>query len=120
MLHFLSSVLCLRFTASQLTDLPSAFTSQNVAIDNSRIEEIDLLLMLNKGKYYRNTAEVGRKSDYVRALGIFSDVAENVKNLNIDAEKKLHLLLDAKINVGRVSRYSYEIEEGRRKARRCP
>lgn len=94
--------------------MPSAFTSQNVAIDNSRIEEIDLLLMLNKGKYYRNTAEVGRKSDYVRALGIFSDVAENVKNLNIDAEKKLHLLLDAKINVGRVSRYSYEIEEARK------
>lgn len=82
-------------------------------IDNSNMEEIDLLLMLNKGKYYRNTAEVGRKSDYERALGIFRDVAENVKKVNINAEKKLHLLLDAKINIGRVSRYSYAIEEAR-------
>ena len=77
----------------------------------SNIDEIDLLLMLNKGKYFRNTAEVGRKSDYERALSIFMDVVNSINNVNMSYEKKFHLLLDAKINIGRVTRYSYKLEE---------
>lgn len=79
-------------------------------IDYLNTDEIDLLLMLNKGKYFRNTAEVGKKSDYERALSIFCDVAKSVEKVDICNEKKFHLLLDAKINMGRVSRYSYDFD----------
>lgn len=80
-------------------------------IDYSNLDEIDLLLMLNKGKYFRNTAEIGRKRDYERAYSIFNDVAKSIKSVNISYEKKFHLLLDAKINIGRVRRYAYEFEQ---------
>lgn len=83
-------------------------------INHSQLDEIDLLLMLNQGKYYRNTAEVGKKSDYAKALSIFNDVATNVEKINISNEKKFHLLLDAKINVGRVTRYSYDFNNAQR------
>lgn len=82
-------------------------------IDYLNTDEIDLLLMLNKGKYFRNTAEVGKKSDYKRALSIFCDVANSVEKVDICNEKKFHLLLDAKINMGRVSRYSYDFDYAR-------
>lgn len=78
--------------------------------DYSNLDEIDVLLMLNKGKYFRNTAEVGKKSDYERALSIFRDVEKSIRNIEVSDEKKFHLLLDAKINIGRVSRYSYDFD----------
>ncbi len=80
-------------------------------IDYSNIGEIDLLLMLNKGKYFRNTADVGKKSDYERAHTIFCDITKSISKVDISCEKKLHLLLDAKINIGRVSRYSYDFKQ---------
>lgn len=83
----------------------------NVHIDYLNLDELDLLLMLNKGKYFRNTAEVGKKSSYKRALAIFNDVERHIENVEISNEKKFHLLLDCKINIGRVSRYSYEFED---------
>lgn len=83
-------------------------------INHFHLDEIDLLLMLNKGKYYRNTAEVGKKSDYDKSLSIFKNVIENVDKLNISNEKKFHLLLDAKINIGRVSRYSYGFDDAQK------
>ncbi len=52
-------------------------------IDYSNIDEIDLLLMLNKGKYFRNTAEIGRKRDYERAYSIFKDVSNSIKALQL-------------------------------------
>lgn len=77
-------------------------------------DEIDLLMMLNKGKYFRNTAEAGKKSDYTRAYNIFSTIENQIENVDITNEKRLHLLLDAKINMGRVSRYGYNFENARR------
>lgn len=82
-------------------------------IDYSRKTEIDLLLMLNKGKYFRNTAEIGKKRDYDRAKTIFGDVLNSVEDVEISEEKRLHLYLDARINVGRVSRYGYEFQEAK-------
>lgn len=86
----------------------------NVYIDYSSLDEIDLLLMLNKGKYFRNTAEVGKKSSYERACAIFNDVERHIENVEISDEKKFHLLLDCKINIGRVSRYSYKFEDAKK------
>lgn len=76
-------------------------------------DEIDLLMTLNKGKYFRNTAEVGKKSDYTRAYNIFSTVEKQIRNIDITNEKGLHLLLDAVINMGRVSRYGYNFDQAR-------
>ena len=47
-------------------------------ISPSGSDEIDLLLMLCKGKYFRNTARIGRKSAYDKALDIFSEVVKAV------------------------------------------
>lgn len=77
-------------------------------------DEIDLLMMLNKGKYFRNTAEAGKKSDYTRAYNIFSSIVRQIENVDITNEKRLHLLLDAKINMGRVSRYGYNFDNARK------
>lgn len=72
-----------------------------------KYDEIDLLLMINKGKYFRNAAEAGHKNDFKKAFSIFSDVADNVDNTEIDDIHKLHIMLDAKINIGRVLSYRY-------------
>lgn len=91
-----------------------AFNYLGDNIDYLNPDEVDLLLLLNKGKYYRNTAQVGKKSDYEKALSIFNDIITSVENVNISDEKKLHLILDAKINIGRVSRYSYEFKKAQK------
>lgn len=74
-------------------------------------DELDLLLMLCKGKYFRNTARIGRKSAYDKALDIFSDIVENVTNSSEINQKKIHIYLDALINKGRVKRYNYKFQD---------
>ncbi|MBE5063000.1 DUF2971 domain-containing protein [Lachnospiraceae bacterium DSM 108991] len=90
-----------------------SYFGERITLDNvdDVYSEIDLLLMLNKGKYFRNTAQIGKKSVFEKALDIFSDVTVKALNSSIVLEKKVHIYLDALINIGRVKRYSYSFDE---------
>ncbi|OUQ62164.1 hypothetical protein B5E53_18140 [Eubacterium sp. An11] len=79
--------------------------------ENNTNDDIDLLLKLNKGKYFRNTARIGKRSLYEKTVVIFEDVANTVFNLSITPEKKIHIYLDALINIGRAKRYYYQFDE---------
>lgn len=76
-------------------------------------DEIDILLMLNKGKYFRNTARIGKRSLYEKTIEIFENVVNKVttlSSLSLTPEKRIHIYLDALTNMGRAKRYFYDFE----------
>lgn len=97
----------------------AAYFGVEIVKDNSndnkeKDSEMNLLLRLNKGKYFRNTAQIGRKSVYEKAFDIFLDVTDKVIESSVDEEKKIHIYLDAFVNMGRVKRYAYEYDEAKK------
>lgn len=82
-------------------------------------DEIDLLLLLNKGKYFRNTARIGNNSVYEKSLQIFEEVIYYANNIAGNENRKTendflkaieHIKLDALINIGRAKRYAYDFD----------
>lgn len=74
-------------------------------------DEMDILLMLNKGKYFRNTARIGKRSLYEKTIEIFENVVNKVTVLSsLTPEKRIHIYLDALTNMGRAKRYFYDFE----------
>lgn len=80
----------------------------------------DLLIHLNIGKYFRNIGKRGHRSDSERALDEFRSVKEKLScRLKSDVfsghalTQAMHLLLDAEVNIGRVSLDIYYLDEAK-------
>lgn len=78
---------------------------------DKEMDDLDCLFKLNQGKYYRNIARYNKQSDYIKARIIFEDILESIKSIKLGSREKNLLWLDAAINVGRTSRYSYDTKK---------
>lgn len=81
---------------------------------------INMLTLLNLGKNLRNMGMHGYRSDYDRALDCFKYVQENIEN-NVRDKDNIQILerwetclwLEARINIGRIHKYLYNLEEAK-------
>lgn len=90
----------------------ASYFSSKAEIENVD-DEVDILLMLNKGKYFRNTARIGKRSLYEKTMEVFENVVNKVTTttvLSLTPEKKIHIYLDALTNMGRAKRYFYDFK----------
>lgn len=82
-------------------------------------ERINLLIQMNLGRYFRNMGRHGRRSDYLRALDEFRDVRQRMENMCAETGQKLavwqtHLWLEATVNMGRVEKYLYHLQNAKK------
>lgn len=79
---------------------------------------INMLFLLNMGKYFRNLGTNGRRSDYERALDCFEDLEKSLKEHTEDKDTlelwEIRLLLKSQISIGKIKRYLYKMEEAKK------
>lgn len=79
--------------------------------------DLDFLIQLNLGKYFRNIAKHGRRSDYWRALDEFISVKTRIERLMKNGCEltmfRTQLWMDAVVNIGRAQKYLYQLEEAK-------
>ncbi|OUP49263.1 tetratricopeptide repeat protein [Lachnoclostridium sp. An181] len=86
--------------------LEIALKKENVSEDDEG--ELNLLIKLNLGKYFRNIGQNGSKEHFKSALDYFSEVKEQCKDKGKRWRK--HLCIDASVNMGRAYEGLYEFE----------
>lgn len=80
---------------------------------------LDLMIQLNLAKYFRNMGKHNQRNDYWRALDEFEEVEKKIKaktegkSTGENELWKIHIWLEARMNIGRAHRYLYHIQEAK-------
>ena len=114
-----AQVLAGRYGGADICHVEAAQLLEMVYISD-RYNLINMLTLLNLGKNLRNMGMHGYRSIYDRALDCFNDIQWRIENELRKSEcgKKLTrwescLWLEAKINIGRIHKYLYKMEEAK-------
>ena len=114
-----AQVLAGKYGGADICHVEAAQLLEMVYISD-RYNLINMLTLLNLGKNLRNMGMHGYRSIYDRALDCFNDIQWRIENELRKSEcgKKLTrwescLWLEAKINIGRIHKYLYKMEEAK-------
>ena len=84
--------------------------------DPEETDFLNLMMQLNLGKYFRNMGRHHTRSDYLRAKDEFKEVIEKIDSKHKHdtfSRWETHIWLEAMVNMGRVERYLYHLEEAK-------